>query len=640
MGNNVSLQDSLHSRGIQILSKNVFKVAVGGEHEVLTVPFTLLEKLFTVSLRVAGDFNKGTPFVGVLTEQKNLEEISIPNDSDLILWDMKERFIYWKGKKYCKTKIVFSSDSKVDITWNMKTQTIKFQVKSIDGDIQTDEILTDELESCQQLWLVLGATHSSQSKPIQFEILSESKAMRDVTASVCFTSAGGKVTISQESKQIYRSNKEKGNCVIVLNRTISHGKHYWRLAVVSDFGASIAIGIAEHDFQLSEKFLQDPMKHVYHHPGLHLWRSYRGYLYSDGKQLPYSLEPLGWKNGFPMMIELFLDMDARILTISKNGKDLGIAFKGFNGPVRPCVAFYAGFEKELVLEEFRSSEEGSSGDIVEADSGFVKQKKSKSIGFDPNSMHGTLVLSEDSMTLTREKEYSGNSYCLLAIPLTNGFYRWSFIIQNDQGASTIIGVAREPINLNKTGNLYLCPDFYVLRSFQGILYSEGKEVKKGLSEYWLSGSLVEVSYEVQPHGKGGIVRFSINGEDQGVAFTGVTPPVRPIVGFYAGMQKKVTLVHYEHIPAQPSSPAPSSKLELNKVNTDRTNASKQHPMPLFLRSSDVVTYYPACMVCGSPVDTVALPCKHSYMCAQHLDIGQSCLICDDEVTDIWNIIFI
>ncbi len=34
--------------------------------------------------------------------------------------------------------------------------------------------------------------------------------------------------------------------------------------------------------------------------------------------------------------------------------------------------------------------------------------------------------------------------------------------------------------------------------------------------------------------------------DQGFAFTGLRPPLVPLVGFYSGMEKRVTLLHFEH----------------------------------------------------------------------------------------------
>ena len=646
MGDQIStFSESRHTNGITVTNTRKFRVDVGRRLEILMMNAIVKMILITTSMTIMSDFNEGRPFIGILTKRKPITEICVPEDPDLILWSMKERLIYWRGKVYCKTEVECSSGSDIGITWNFKTQRIRLCVKPAIGEVQTDDILTDELEF-DRFWPVFGAMGVGKTTPVQFELLETTMEPRESTDTVRFVSAGGKVSVSKDGRQIYRSNKNNGNCVAVINRVLARGKHTWKLAVISDFGASIGIGLATYNFQLSERYRSDPLKHVYHHQGLYLWRSYRGHLYANGRQLPHSLEPLGWQNGTSVIVELTLDMREGTLEIAKNGRDLGVAFRDIRGPVQPAVALYAGYEKEIHLIEFQSSDMGSGVDVVESDRALVKKiHGSDKVVFDPNSMKGKLELSEDGLTLTRRREHSGNAYCLLDITLLSGFHRWSFVIQNDQGASTCLGVAREPITLNKTGNLYLSQDLYVFRSFQGILYEEGREVKKGLSEFWLSGSLVEVSFEAQP--RGAVVRFSVNGEDQGIAFSGLIPPLRPIIGFYAGMEKKVTLVHHEYIPLENSSstilknPTSTIKIDANKVNTDKTNhSSKHHPLPLFLSSSSLTSYYSTCMVCGNQVNVVALPCKHSYMCAEHLEVGQNCLICDEPVTGIWNIILL
>ena len=637
MGDTISsFAESQYTSGITLSSKNIFKVETGRKIQILMMNIFVQALFFTISLRILSDFSEGAPFIGVLTTRKPLEEICLPDDPNVILWNMKEGRIYWKGKMYCKTQLYCSSGCQIDITWSIKTQSIKLLVTSVSGEVQRDEILTEELDS-EQLWPVFGALTVGRERPVEFEMLqTQPQELHDETKSVRFVSAGGRVSVSKDGRQVYRSNKDSGNGVALINRVLARGKHTWKLAVVSDFGASIGIGLAVYNFELSDKYRNDPLRHVYHHQGLYIWRSYRGYLYSNGQQLPHSLEPLGWQSGSSVMVELTLDTREGTLEIAKNGKHLGVAFRDIRGPVQPAIALYAGYEKEIHLLEFHSLDD-SSEDVVESDRALVKKTDSNSkVTFDASSMTGKLVLSEDGLTIMREREHSGNAYCLLDVTLSSGFHRWSFVIQNDQGASTCLGVAREPITLNQAGNLYLCRDLFVLRSFQGILYAQGKEVKKGLSEFWLSGSLVEVSFELQP--RGGVVRFSVNGEDQGIAFSHLTPPLRPIVGFYASMEKKVTLVHYEHIRLE-SPPSSSATLEQNQVDTESTNhSSKPHPMPLALSPANISMYYSTCMVCGSPVDVVALPCKHSYMCAEHLELGQNCLICDKTVTGVWNIL--
>ncbi|CAI8045760.1 Probable E3 ubiquitin-protein ligase HERC1 [Geodia barretti] len=640
MGNNIpsSVLDSHHSDGITIMNKQTFRVNTGRKNQVLLINMTLRALFFTIAIKITSEFIADNPFIGVLTSKKSLTDICIPNDPSLVMWSLNEQQIYWRGKPHHKVPIICSSGCDIRITWSKKTLNIELYVKSESGKIQTDNVPMGELGS-EQLWPVFGATTVGKNTPVQFEILesiTQQVELHDMTDAVRFVNAGGKISVSEDGRQVYRSNKDSGNSVALINRVLAHGKHTWKLAVISDFGASIGMGLATYNFDLSDKYRNDPLTHVYRHQGLYIWRSYRGHLYSNGTQLSHSLEPLGWQSGATVTVELTLDMREGTLEIAKNGRYLGVAFRDIRGPVQPAIALYAGYEKEIHLIEFHSSDD-SIEDVVESDRALVKKTEGRdSVTFDAISKMGKLVLSEDGLTLTREREHSGNAYCLLDITLSSGFHRWSFVIQNDQGASTCLGVAREPItHNNKSCNLYLCRDLYVLRSFQGILYAEGKEVRKGLSEFWLSGSLVEVSFELQP--RGGVVRFSVNGEDQGIAFSGLTPPLRPIVGFYAGMEKKVTLVHYEHIHLDP--PNSSSRQEQNKVHTDNTHhSSKQHPMPLALGPSKISMYYSTCMVCGSPVDVVALPCKHSYMCAEHLQLGRNCLICDEPVTGVWNIL--
>ena len=636
MGDQLSTTNCKYSDGIVVTDNRSVTVKAGRKFQSLMMEMIISTLYVTFALRVMSDFSESLPFIGLSLSDKPCGDINMPNDPDLIFWSLTERLIYWRGKMYCRTHVLCTSGCEVEISWSRKRHNIKLWVKSITGEAQTDEIPVEKLE-CDKFWPIVGAL-SVGTQPIEFKLLNkvmQSLELHDITTSVKFSSAGGKINILDGGKTISRSSKENGNSVAILSQVIREGNHYWKLEVVSDFGASIGIGLASQNFQVSEKYCRDPLKHIYHHKGLYLWRSYRGFLYRHGRQLPQPIEPLGWQNNCPVIVELNLNMNEGTLEIFKNGKSLGVAFTDIRGPVQPAVAFYASYEKEVRLLEFKSSSIFAKD--VEPDAA-VHIVHNENITFDPKSLKGRLMLTDDGMTLYRQREQSGNAFCLLNVTLLSGFYRWSFVIQNDQGASTCIGVAKEPISLNKTGNLYTSQDLYVLRSFQGMLYCEGQEMKKRCSEFWLSGSLIEVSFEV--HSLGGILRYSINGEDQGIACTNINPPVRPIVGFYAGMEKKITLVHYEH---KPQELVPFSKLKeaMNDLNTEHTDNSRKHnPLPVFIRPSEISMYSDACMVCGAEVDVIALPCKHSVLCANHLvfDKTQSCLICDLTVSGVWNIL--
>lgn len=628
MGSRLSQDNCECSDGILITNPHSFLIKSRRSFQILMMNVVIPALYLAVAVRVMSNFQIGEsmPFIGLSLRKKSCDDIKITSDPDLIFWSLTESLIYWKGKMYCRTHVVCTLGCEVEISWSFKRKCLRLWVKSTTGDVQTDEIPVESLEF-DKVWPIFGAINVG-SEQVKFEILDKSSDFQDVTKSVRFSSAGGKMDISTDGKTISRSSKGNGNSVALLNKVIKEGTHHWKLDVISDFGASIGIGLAMHNFQLSEKYRQDPLRHVYHHKGLFLWRSYRGFLYSQGQQLPYSLEPLGWQNGPPISIELSLKMKEGTLEIFKNGKSLGIAFTDIQGPVQPAVAFYAAYEKEVRLVEFRSS--SMFDHDVEPDAA-VRVVQSDKVAFDPKSLKGKLKLADDGMTLYRQREQSGNAFCLLNATLLNGFHRWSFVIQNDQGASTCVGVAKEPILLNTTGNIYTSPNLYVLRSFQGILYCEGRELKKRCSEFWLSGSLIEVSFEVNSQG-GGVLGYAINGEDQGIAFTNINPPVRPFIGFYAGMEKKVTLVHYEH--------KPLAKVD-NDLNKEHTSHSVKHnPLPIFIRPKDVSLYCDICMVCGDEVCVIALPCKHSTLCADHLasDGSQSCLVCDQTITGVWNIL--
>ena len=634
----MSTSNTLFSSGIEIISNTVFAVLPQARHQIIMMQRMVHSTLYvTLALRLMCCISESTPFIGISLREKPCDNIDIPNDPDLIFWSLAESLIYWRGRIYCRTKLVCTSESEIEVSLNTKQQSIKLSVKSVNGEVQSDEIAVEQLGAVSY-WPILGAV-SVGSKPVRFELFNEtakSSELHDITTSVRFTVAGGKMNVSTDGRAISRSSSMQGNSVALLNQVITEGTHYWKLRVMCDFGASIGIGLATHNFQVSEKYLRDHLKHIYHHKGLLLWRSYRGILYKHGRQQPQSIEPLGWQNNCPVIVEFILDMSKGTLEIIKNGKALGVAFMDIRGPVQPAIAFYASYEKEVQLLEYHSS--SILAEIVEPDAA-VHYVQSDRTTFDPKSLTGRLLLTDDGMTLFRKREQSGNAFCLLNTTLDNGSYRWSFVIQNDQGASTCIGVAREPIRLKETGNVYSSPDMYVLRSFQGMCYSEGKEITKRCSEFWLSGSLVEVSFEV--HEEGGTVRYSVNGEDQGIAFSNIRLPVKPIVGFYAGMEKKITLVHYEHKTTELSISPKSAAKVFNDLNTEHKLSTKsQDPLPMCIRQSELSNYYDTCMMCGKQVDVIALPCKHSTLCAKDLVSNgtQNCLVCDEPVTGVWNIL--
>ena len=630
MGGDLSTSKSQYSSGIEV-KDNRISVLPGRKQQLMIVKPVLVSAFYlSLALQVCFKLPESTPIVGLSrcgTINDVIKEPSLKDCPHLIFWSVSEGIIFFKGREHCKTRIRCTDRCLVELT--LKEQRIVIiNITSTSGDCQREEIsvpLTDG-----DYWLVLGAINSGAS-PIVFEVPPQ---IHDVTLSTRFAVIDGEMNVSSNGHTILRTSTMRGNSVGFLNHVISDGIHHWKLEVICDFGASICIGLATHDFQMTDKY-RDPRRHIYHHKKLIVWRSYRGFLYQYGRQLQRSIEPLGWQSNVPVIVELHLDMYRGTLEILKNGRSLGVAFTDIQGRFQPVVAFYASYEKEVRLREYHSST--TSAEIVEVDrSHFVRSDKTN---FDPQTVTGLARITDDGMTLYRPGEHTGNAYCLLNQTLLNGHYRWSFVIQSDQGASTCVGVAREPIILNE-GNVYLSSSVYVLRSFRGMLYFEGKEIPKRFSEFWLSGSLVEMIFEVDS--KGGVLKYSINGEYQGIAFTDIKPPVKPIVGFYAGMEKKVTLIHYEHRTNDTHAEAPVlEKVKLNNLNAEMESPC-QHPLPVCTRQSDASIYYNTCMNCGEQANVIALPCKHSASCAKHLisDGTQTCLICEAVITGVWNILII
>ena len=245
---------------------------------------------------------------------------------------------------------------------------------------------------------------------------------------------------------------------------------------------------------------------------------------------------------------------------------------------------------------------------------------------------------------------SGNSFCFLNVRCEKlGQYRFSY-----QGASTCLGVTQTTtpakVKLNDVGNVYTSESLYLYRSFQGMLYIQGREQSSKLEEFWMSGSLVEMEVNVASNESS--VRFKVNAMDQGIAFSGLQPPLTPLVAFYAGMEKRVTILHYEFVPVtQVISPVEKSLQQLqlktnelgpNDIQTTLTHASKPL-LPILASSADAAAYYPSCMSCQNQNDIIALPCKHSTVCSKHLSVGlnaptRRCMVCDQKIAQTWNIL--
>ena len=620
-------------------------------------PHTRL-KSSNVSCKFKLDFGtRAIPVFGYFDREQNIDDLWIPENPEVTYWDMAGGHLYIRGKKEPEDLPECKPGSHIEISANTKSGQVNIKVTNPGESLIEKQVYIPGLTSD-----VLGFVGAIQTgrKQIKFQLLSGDDETRrpsteedlvDVTDKTNFEESFGIINVSHDRKSLSRTSTQQGNGCSLLNRMISTGIHRFKLSISVDFGASLCIGIARYPFRLSEEYVKDQMKHLYRHPGLLVWRSYRGLLYIDGKQQDRTTEALGWQHGNSIAIELVVNMDERTVEILKNDRSLGIIFTDIPEVVQPVVCFYAAYEKHVQLLSYKATKSAVIKPVVKPRSSLVRTLSQTTapipskVRFDHNKKYGHMSLTIDEMTIFREKNQSGNSFCMLNVTCDrNCQYRFSFVIENDQGASVCIGVTEagdsQSVQTAGVGNIYSSPSLYVFRSFQGMLYNKGKELAKHFEEYWMTGTLIEMIVDVSE--SEAIVQYSINGSDQGIAFTGLQPPLKPLVGFYAGMEKRVTLIHFEHKQKRSvSRPEPESPNSFSLRSTE-LRQSANVSLPILLKSLSLPQYYSTCMTCGKPCDSIALPCKHSFMCAEHLSEHisqfQSCLFCDKRIEGMWNIL--
>ncbi|MBM7071581.1 hypothetical protein JQC92_05940 [Shewanella sp. 202IG2-18] len=176
--------------------------------------------------------------------------------------------------------------------------------------------------------------------------------------------------------------------------------------------------------------------------------------------------------------------------------------------------------------------------------------------------------------LTRPENYHGNAIGLInSVVYLPGEYTFLFIVERDQGASCCIGVvpnvdltlsALELIDaVNRAGNnIYASSKVHCIRSFHGRVYQNGKEAKGiKVDKFWEQGTSVEMKITVTKNKAD--IWFTVDNRPQlcdkahpngQPVFSNVSVPLRPLVGFYAGMEKKITLLHGEFTAPQLESP--------------------------------------------------------------------------------------
>ena len=611
------------------------------------------QRIFILKLSVS--FGRDSfPVVGFGSKLDECDRILLTNNHNLYLWNISTGDLIERGTLSSNTKLPQCKDGDtLHCTLDMGSCTVAFTVYRRGRESVIQELELPGLP--EKLWPLVGVLRTGQT-PVVFHLLWFDQAegsmdhMQDLSTKVRFDdqTVSGHLDISKNGKVVSRGSTVQGNSCVLINQVMTSGVHYWRLRVICDFGASLCVGIAQVPFELSPVYLNDPLKHIYRHDRIMVWRSYRGLLYDNGVQQDLTLEPIGWQHNSTVDIALRVDFSTRTLEILRNEKSLGVAFRNVSGPVQPILGFYAGYEKRVELLEYHTSQSDPIPPIVhELHTRSVEGKGIKEImpvadtrtvapSFDPDAKYGEIQISDDHMTVYRNKNQVGNAYCLLNMDCMSGLYHWAFIVEMDQGASSCTGVAKQPIDMSGVANIYECKQMYLYRSFQGMLYHNGRELPKRFEESWMSGSLVELTLDIE--GNEGVLQYTINGQDQGVAFGSIQPPVTPLVGFYAGMEKRITLIHFSHKEKVPKLSPTVKYPGLNDVSSTASTAS-QDALPILATHSDADQYYGECMMCGSEnKNVIAIPCRHAVLCADHLHIGNDCLICQEKIQGVWNIL--
>lgn len=665
---------SKRSRNVRLNNRK--NLVIFGENTLNQLAFLLkpLSSSEEASLRVKVVYDKvhGDPVVGLATQELDLNHLNISSNQNLYVWHINKMVVKYRGEVRQLDQMIPRVESGADVTIHYIPSTRKATVTVANpgkDSLLSEAITLSDLPASGQLLPFVGAV-STGATATNFLLLESSStdhinnSLIDITHKVLFTTNFGVINVSRDCKFITRTATQQGNGCALLPIKLISGVHRWGFLVRCDFGASLCMGLARYPFMLSEDYLKDHVKHIYRHPGLLVYRSYRGLLYQDGKQLSESLDPLGWQHGKTVLMEFIFDSSVGTLEVLRNGRSLGVAFKELSGGIfQPMIGFYAAYEKDVKLKHYYTSEATlemtvqakpntpeNSLEAIKSSTG------SEDVGFEDSLVRGDITITENKKSLCRSKAQSGNVVCLLNKEChEDGVYRIAFIVEFDHGASTCLGVTTaKTIDSIKiaSGNIYNSPNLYLYRSFQGILYLKGKEQQKKLEEFWMSGTLVEM--EIKVEGNESSVSFKVNSADQGVAFSHLRPPLTPVVAFYAGMEKRVTVLHYEHVSTNPEPTVTKPVLEtlqqpslktdsgLNDVDTLLTNAVPSQ-LPLLCSSQDAAVFYQWCMKCDQPNNTISLPCKHSTVCSKDLKLGvnaptRHCVVCDQKIEQVWNIL--
>lgn len=153
----------------------------------------------------------------------------------------------------------------------------------------------------------------------------------------------GLLTITPDGMTLVRDQNQSGNAYCLLNKTCTSGVYRWSFLIKNDQGASLCLGITTEPVHIPTN------DNIYASKSMHLYRSYQGKLYKNGKELAKSISEF-WMTD--TVVEIVLDMENGVLQFIVNNENQGVAFAGLHDSYRPIVALYAGMTKRVCLQKF------------------------------------------------------------------------------------------------------------------------------------------------------------------------------------------------------------------------------------------------------------------------------------------------
>ena len=561
-------------------------------------------------------------FIGV--SDHDLTQVSdILREPNVFLWEVTKGSVFFNGVKQTVDDISTCHHGNMfELTIDMENK--KF-ICHVVGDHRAISLPVPDLPN--KLSFVV-ACYTSVEVSCEMRNFRQSKpSLPSIISQACFdvNSMYGPLDLPLGNRTVYRPDVTS-NCYILLNQIIREGKYCMELKVKKDTGASLCIGFAPPSFTLPRTVMYDRTHPIYVIKGLTLWRSYRGLVYINGVEQKLAFPLQEYKDDrFPITIELYVDCASGKAALYKNKQFVGIIFENVCPPVQPIIAFYAGYEKEVELIDFSHS-------VIHKPIKANRQEPEDAIFI---HQQGNITITNEGKTVERMEEEFGNSFATLNVKCTSGIYKFTFCIEQDDGASTIIGIAGEQLGtIKRDSKVYLERWACAYRSYQGQIYIYGRQQQKRFEQFWESGTLIQMEINMDKR----VVEFTVNEQSQGVAFTGIPKPTIPFVGFYADHAKSLSLLHYAHTDTSSTEIGVKPiQQEMNDFSITEKKSSTPHSSMLNADTGGMLILK-ECLVCERPNrNVVYMPCMHGVHCPDDATIFQKCPLCDQEVTGMYNV---